>query len=395
MALSAAMPTRSTSSTTPHRRSSCRPSLARNNGWYTSDVTVSWSVTDPETAITSSADCNDVTLTTDDAGASFTCTATSTGGTSTQTVTVMRDATAPTISAATTTAPNAAGWYNTDVAVAYTCDDALSGVTACPATQTLSTEGNAVSSSAQVITDQAGNSSAVSNVVTVSIDKTAPTLAPTVSPNPLLLHAITSATANGSDALSGIASSSCVALNTMSVGIKSTTCTVTDVAGNSASAAAGYRVIYGFSFGPLSQVPAQLSRALVKHSIRFDWKAVDINGVGIDGLTPVMSVVELACTPAQQQQATQMRAYGSSNPALQQVGYGQYRQDFAISAMYSNQCKTLQLDLGDDIKHNAGGFYFTSMHGGGIKQRLSQKPSSEGFWFGGYGPHKSAMRGSG
>ena len=49
----------------------------------------------------------------------------------------------------------------------------------------LSTEGAAVSSTAQTVSDQAGNVSEPSNVVTVSIDKTQPTIsaAATLSPN--------------------------------------------------------------------------------------------------------------------------------------------------------------------------------------------------------------------
>ena len=47
---------------------------------------------------------------------------------------------------------------------------------ACPADQTLSDEGAAVSSTAQTVTDTAGNASDASNVVTVKIDKTDPTI---------------------------------------------------------------------------------------------------------------------------------------------------------------------------------------------------------------------------
>ena len=81
------------------------------------------------------------------------------------------------ISADATTAPNAAGWYSGNVTVHFTCADALSGIPAgtCPADQVLGTEGTAVSSTAQTVTDAAGNMSAPSNMVTVKIDKTAPT----------------------------------------------------------------------------------------------------------------------------------------------------------------------------------------------------------------------------
>jgi hypothetical protein len=96
-----------------------------NNGWYVGDVVVSWSVTDAESAISSSSGCDPVTINYDTAGVTLTCTATSLGGTSTRSVTVMRDATPPTV----TYAGNA-GSYTVDqtVAIACTAADALSGV---------------------------------------------------------------------------------------------------------------------------------------------------------------------------------------------------------------------------------------------------------------------------
>ncbi|CAG0962154.1 hypothetical protein ANAEL_00691 [Anaerolineales bacterium] len=68
-----------------------------SNGWYTGNVTVTWSVSDPESTITSPA-CTNQEVTDDTVGVVFTCTATSAGGTTTvQTVTIKRDATPPTI----------------------------------------------------------------------------------------------------------------------------------------------------------------------------------------------------------------------------------------------------------------------------------------------------------
>ncbi|MCO5176874.1 MAG: hypothetical protein M9890_07905 [Thermomicrobiales bacterium] len=53
------------------------------NDWYTSDVAVSWSVVDDESAISASTGCEATTVTTDTTGTTFTCEATSAGGTST------------------------------------------------------------------------------------------------------------------------------------------------------------------------------------------------------------------------------------------------------------------------------------------------------------------------
>jgi hypothetical protein len=81
------------------------------------------------------------------------------------------------------------------------------------------------------------------NLTTVSIrrDATAPTLAPSV-PNPLLRGQSYSASPNASDATSGVASQSCGALDTSSLGNKSTTCSATDNAGNLNTVALNYTV---------------------------------------------------------------------------------------------------------------------------------------------------------
>jgi hypothetical protein len=68
-----------------------------NNGWYTSDVTVSWSVVDNESTITSSP-CTSTTIDEDTAGTTLTCSATSAGGTASESVTIKRDATDPEVS---------------------------------------------------------------------------------------------------------------------------------------------------------------------------------------------------------------------------------------------------------------------------------------------------------
>ncbi|HEY6961748.1 MAG TPA: HYR domain-containing protein [Gaiellaceae bacterium] len=64
------------------------------NGWYTGDVTVRFDVSDPESDPTTTG-CDTVVVAEDTAGVTYTCTATSIGGTSSAQVTVKRDATPP------------------------------------------------------------------------------------------------------------------------------------------------------------------------------------------------------------------------------------------------------------------------------------------------------------
>jgi hypothetical protein len=83
------------------------------------------------------------------------------------------DMTPPSLSGAATHDPNGEGWYSGDVAVQWTCSDALSGIDgSCPANETLTGEGSNLSASASV-SDKAGNSKSVT-VAGVKIDRTAP-----------------------------------------------------------------------------------------------------------------------------------------------------------------------------------------------------------------------------
>ena len=97
----------------------------------------------------------------------------------------------------------------------------------------------------------------ISQSVTIKRDATAPTLAPMVSPNPVMLGGAATVTSGAADALSGLASQSCGTLDTGTVGTKSVTCTATDNAGNTSSATASYSVVYAWTgfFQPVDNLP--------------------------------------------------------------------------------------------------------------------------------------------
>jgi hypothetical protein len=133
-------------------------------------------VADPESPITSTSGCGTTTINTDTAGTTLTCTATSAGGTSSESVTIKRDATAPSISVALDRSPAASGWFNasTGAPVAqFTCSDATSGIASCPADYTFG-EGEDQSHTGTAY-DNAGNS-ASATVSDVDVDLTPPTL---------------------------------------------------------------------------------------------------------------------------------------------------------------------------------------------------------------------------
>ena len=99
------------------------------NGWYTGNVAVTWSRSDPESGISSTTGCATTTIIVDTAGTTLTCQATSGGGTSSQSVTIRRDTAAPTVALASPMPT----LYDTGAAVnaAFTCADVTSGASSC------------------------------------------------------------------------------------------------------------------------------------------------------------------------------------------------------------------------------------------------------------------------
>src|ERR671924_213919 len=147
-----------------------------SNDWYRSDVTLTWTVTENESPSSLvKTGCVDQNITSDQLPVTYSCSATSDGGSAGPVnVTIKRDATAPNISASASPAPNGYGWNNTNVTVSFLCNDATSGVASCPADHTLSGEG-ANQSWSDTAYDNAGNS-ASAGVSGINIDKTAPSL---------------------------------------------------------------------------------------------------------------------------------------------------------------------------------------------------------------------------
>jgi hypothetical protein len=141
-------------------------------GWYVSNVTVKWTVTG-ETS--SHPDCSTRTLGTDTQGQKVTCLARNdnTGEEASKSVTIKLDKTPPAVSAAPKRAPDANGWYNRPLTVAFAGTDATSGVAVCSSKRYRGPD-KASASVTGSCTDNAGN--VAGGLFVFKYDATAPRL---------------------------------------------------------------------------------------------------------------------------------------------------------------------------------------------------------------------------
>lgn len=142
-------------------------------GWYRTNVTVNWSVVDPESIILSTTGCDTRTLTVDTMGTRLTCSAVSDGGETTKSVTIKVDKTPPAASAAADRQPDANGWYNRLLTVTASGTDATSGIAGCTSAQYAGPD-NVSARVAASCSDIAGNVTSTS--FSFEYDATAPTL---------------------------------------------------------------------------------------------------------------------------------------------------------------------------------------------------------------------------
>lgn len=217
-----------------------------DNGWYTSFGEASWYVSDDESPISSSSGCDPTLMYANTAGTTLTCSATSAGGTSTESVTMRIDGGAPTISASYSPAANEWGWNNTDVTVTFTCEDDMSGVMYCEPEHIFSDEGAGQGGGMARVVDWAWHDDRL-GYGGINIDKTPPTVSLVGGPangGTYYFGFVPAApTCSASDALSGLVGSCSVSGYSTAVGSHTVTASATDKAGNSASASATYAVL--------------------------------------------------------------------------------------------------------------------------------------------------------
>ena len=141
------------------------------NGWYVTNVTVNW-VVQPLGYLTTEG-CDAQTIVTDTVNTDITCTAVWSDGSASSTVHIHRDATPPTVTAVPARPPDANGWYNTPLTVAFSGTDATSQIASC--TQATYAGPDSLNTSVSgSCRDNAGNQTAASYAL--KYDATPPTV---------------------------------------------------------------------------------------------------------------------------------------------------------------------------------------------------------------------------
>jgi hypothetical protein len=153
---------------------------ANGAGWYRGDVAIHWTATDGLSGIDPATSPADDVIAGEGSnlGAGPVSVSDKAGNSASQSVSGIKiDRNGPAINGAPTTSPNAAGWYNKDVIVGFSCTDPKladgtngSGVASCPSDKLLSGDGVNQSVTSDPAKDLAGNPTAGKTVGGINID---------------------------------------------------------------------------------------------------------------------------------------------------------------------------------------------------------------------------------
>ncbi|HVC88946.1 MAG TPA: HYR domain-containing protein [Gaiellaceae bacterium] len=154
------------------------------------------------------------------------------------------DTTPPTDNPVVSPAANGAGWNNSDVTVNWNWTDSGSGIDLSHCTQSSASTGEGAITLTSTCQDIAGNQA--SDSVTVHVDKTAPVLAYSGNAGTYAADQSVSISCSASDALSGVASSTCAAVSgpawSFGLGTHTVSATATDNAGNTGTGSTSFTV---------------------------------------------------------------------------------------------------------------------------------------------------------
>jgi hypothetical protein len=152
-----------------------------DNGWYTSNVTVTWSVNDPDSAVVIDSGCGIQNFTASTASVTSACSAHSAGGSASDSVTLKIDKEAPTVGISAARATDHNGWYNAAITFsASSSNEGPSGAGSCDDPKNYSGPDSGSAGVSFTCSDGAGNSTTAG--FTFKYDATAPSIQGSRSP---------------------------------------------------------------------------------------------------------------------------------------------------------------------------------------------------------------------
>lgn len=339
------------------------------NGWNKTDVTVNWSCSDSGSGVVHSTDA--VTLSTEGANQSAkgTCTD-NVGHTASDTQTGINiDETPPSVTYTGAPAPNAAGWYNTDVVATFTATDALSGFAGPSATKTDTStttgEGSAVTVGSPAFTDLADNTAKAGAATSdaYKIDKTKPVVSVTGVTNGAVyqLGSVPAAGCSTTDALSGVKTSASLTSSGGPVGSVTATCSgAQDNAGNTNSASVTYSVQYNWNgfFQPLNSDPTVCNVVKAGSAIPVKFSLTGYQGMSV--IAPGYPTVGSGtCSGAALDPITDAETVTAGNSSLNyDATADQYIYVWKTDKSWVGQAKRFTIVLADGTTHYAR-FTFT------------------------------------
>ncbi len=331
------------------------PASPAAGGWYGGDVAIDWTVTDPESPVTTTG-CEDTTWTgeTDSAGHTFSCAASSAGGSAGPVhVTVRVDRTDPVVAPVVSGTLGDHGWYTSDTTVHWDVSDALSGLldpAACP--DVLVDTDQQETTYSCTVTDNAGHTA--SGTATVKRDATAPELTWAGGPEDGAVFdfgdPVPDASCTATDATSGVTADGCtVAGGGTAVGEHTLTATARDEAGNVVTSTRSYTVrawaIDGF-YRPVAMGAGAVNTAKAGSTVPLKFSVHKASGPAVtSGVVGAITMQTVGCaTGAATGPVEEITSTGGTSL---RYADGQWIQNWATPSSGKGSCYRVTLTTAD------------------------------------------------
>lgn len=344
-----------------------------NNGWYRSDVSLTWNVDEPQSPNSLvKTGCVNQSITADQAATTYSCAATSAGGsTGPVDVTIKRDAHAPNLSCPS----GPSGWQAANVTLNCSAADvgpsglANAGDASFPLSTNVSVDNEDASAStgSKTVSDNAGNSDSI-GPFSFMVDRKGPSVNLTCPTAPVIRDSSTSASWTATDSGSGVSgtTSGTIPLDTSAVNLQTASLPAgfrqDNVGNESAAASCTYSVVHDWSgfFQPVDNKDANGNYVLnkakagstvpVKFSLRGD-QGLGIFASGYPQTAPL--TCSASGTDAIEEYSTATVSGLKYDPVADQYVY-----NWKTDGKWAGTCRQLIVKLNDGTYHRANFNFF-------------------------------------